>query len=184
MVELLVVLAIFCIVAAFALPELWSAIYLGRTRGAAADLAGLIQQARVTAEKQNTTLGVYAGSVGSNAVGAFVNCQINATTPCTSGGNGTTWLSGDPNVAFANGVTNGAAASAPAALNPGFTTEATGTILFFSSRGLPVKSSGATYVLSKGVIFYITDTHGNWAAVSVSGAGRSKVWMWNGNGWN
>lgn len=172
--ELLVVVAVTMILMAFAVPQLMGAIYLSRVRGGAADFAGLIQQARITAEKQNATLGVYAGAVESNATGAFID-----TT-----GNGSTWTSPDPDVPYANGVTNGSASNAPSVLNPGFTPESAGTTLYFSPRGLPVKSSGGSYVASAGVIFYLTDSHQDWAAVSVSGAGRSKVWVWNGTGWH
>jgi prepilin-type N-terminal cleavage/methylation domain-containing protein len=182
MIELAVVMAIMLTVAAFALPQLMTSIYMWRVRSAANDLAGLIQQGRILAEKQNTTLAVYTGTV-NRGTGAFVNCSVLTSTPCSSGGNGTTFQSGDPEIAFANGVTNSTASSAPGTLSPGFTPEAAGTVLYFGPRGLPEKTSGATYVLSNGVVFYITDNHNDWAAVSVSGAGRSKIWMWNGTSW-
>jgi Tfp pilus assembly protein FimT len=170
--EMAVVLAVLLTLSALAVPQLMSTVYMSRVRGAASDLSGLIQQARIMAERQNTTLPVYAGTVETNATGAFIGVK------------GSTWQSGDPDVPYANGVMNAASSSAPSTLNPGFTTEASGTVLYFSPRGLPAKSSGATYVASNGVVFYITDSHGNWAAVSVSGAGRSKVWVWNGSTWN
>jgi Tfp pilus assembly protein FimT len=173
-VEMVVVAAIILILGGFAVPVLMNTIYLSRVRGASSDLSGLVQQARILAERQNIDLGVYAGAVGTNATGAFID-----TT-----GNGSTWKTGDPDIPFAKGVTNGVASNAPGTLNPGFTPESASTILYFSPRGLPVKSSGATFIASNGVVFYITDSHGDWAAVSVSGAGRSKVWVWNGGAWN
>jgi Tfp pilus assembly protein FimT len=171
-VELAVVLAVGLVLGGLAVPQLMSTIYLSRVRAAANDLSGLIQQARIMAERQNTTLPVYAGTVETNATGAFI------------GLNGSTWQSGDPDIPYASGVTNGAAASAPSGLNPGFTPEPAGTVLYFSPRALPVMSSGSTYVASNGVVFYITDSHNDWAAVSVSGSGRSKAWVWNGSAWN
>lgn len=172
MIELMVVLAIILILSAIATPYLLNAIYLARTRSAADDLSGLVQLAKITAEKQNTTLPVYVGTVETGATGGFI------------GIGGSTWATGDPDVPFANGITAGAAASVPSALSPGFGPEATGTTLYFSPRGLPVKASGATYVASAGVIFYLTDPHSNWSAVSVSGSGRSKAWVWDGNSWH
>lgn len=173
-VEMVVVAAIILILAGFAVPVLMKTIYMSKVRGAASDLSGLVQQGRILAEKQNGDLAVYAGAVETNATGAFID-----TT-----GNGSTWKTGDPDIPFGNGVTNGVASNAPGTLNPGFTPESAGTVLYFSPRGLPVKSSGATFIASNGVVFYITDSHGDWAAVSVSGAGRSKVWVWNGSSWN
>lgn len=174
MTELLVVMAVMLVLAAFGIPQLLNTIYLSRVRGAAVDMAGLIQQARITAEKQNATLGIYTGAVETNATGVFAD-----TT-----GHGSTWTLPDPDVPYAGGVTNALAANAPTALNPGFTAEAAGTVLYFSPRGLPVKSSGSSYVASAGVIFYLSDSHHDWAAVSVSGAGRSKVWLLSGTVWH
>jgi Tfp pilus assembly protein FimT len=171
-IELTVVLAITLVLAGLAIPQLMNTIYMSRVRGAANDLSGLIQQARIMAERQNTTLPVYAGTVETNATGAFI------------GVNGSTWQTGDPDIPYANGVTNGAASSAPSGLSPGFTPEAAGTVLYFSPRALPAKSSGSTYVASNGVVFYITDSHNDWAAVSVTATGRSKVWLWNGSTWH
>jgi prepilin-type N-terminal cleavage/methylation domain-containing protein len=181
--ELLVSLAIVLIIAVFGIPQLLNATAFWKVRNAAADLSGLIQQGRMLAEKQNTTLAVYTGSVESSSSGAFVNCSLASTTPCSSGGNGSSWQSGDPEIVFPGSVTNAPASSAPATVNPGFTPESAGTVLYFSSRGLPVKSSGTTYVLTSGFVFYLTDGQ-HWAAVSVSAAGRSKVWVFNGTAWS
>jgi prepilin-type N-terminal cleavage/methylation domain-containing protein len=168
LIELVTVATIILILAAIAVPQLLSVTYTWRLRGAATDLGGLIQQARMLAEKQNTALPVYTGSVETNAQGAFI------------GTSGSTWTAGEPDVPYGGGVSNGAAASAPAGLSPGFTPEAAGTTLYLSARGLPAKASGSTFVPSNGVIFYLRDTHGNWSAVSVTGAGRTKVWTWSG----
>jgi Tfp pilus assembly protein FimT len=180
MLEMAIVLAIVLILAAIALPQLMSALSMSRVRGAAIDLSGLVQQARMMAEKQNTTLAVYTGTLAGTTTGAFVNCS---PTACPSGGNGTTWQAGDPTVVFTSGVTNAAAASAPSAVNPGqgFVTEPAGTVLFFNARGLPALNDGTPCT---GVVFYFTDSYHNWAALSVSQAGRSKVWVWSGKSWN
>lgn len=179
MVEMVIVIAIIMIIAAFGLPMLMNTIYLSRARGAAIDLASLIQQARILAERKNTTIAVYAGSVETNVSGAFINCS---TASCPSGGNGSTWQSGDPDVPYTPGVFNAAAASAPATLNPGFTLASAGTILYFNARGLPSTATGL--LATTGFVFYLNDTHGDWAAVSVSAAGRSKVWMYTGGTWH
>jgi Tfp pilus assembly protein FimT len=180
MLELAIVLAIVLILAAFALPQLMRTVSMSRVRGAAIDLSGLVQQARIMAEKQNTTLAVYAGTLTGTTQGAFINCSPNS---CPAGGNGSTWQAGDPTVAFTNSVRNAAPASAPSAVNPGhgFITEPAGTILFFNPRGLPVLNNGTPCT---GIVFYFTDSYNNWAALSVSESGRSTVWVWSANSWN
>jgi Tfp pilus assembly protein FimT len=184
MIEIAVVLAIVMIVAAIAIPQVMNALNRMKLRGAASDFSSLIQEARILAERQNTTLAVYAGLVETNVNGAFINCSITPGSSCPAGGNGSSWASTDPDIPFPSGITNGSATSVPTVLSPGFTTESAGTVLYFGPRGLPQKSSGGTYVSSNGVIFYLKDSKGDWAAVSVSGAGRSKVWMLSGSTWN
>lgn len=185
MVEIAIVVAVTLIIAAFTVPQTLKAIYKMKIRGAANDLAGLVQQARIMAERQNNPIAVYAGTVDKNATGAFINCTmvISTSNPCPAGGNGSSWVAGEPDVPYPSVVSNGSASNVPTALSPGFTTESAGTILYFGPRGLPVKPSGGIYVPANGVIFYLTDTKGDWAAVSVSGAGRSKVWVLSGTTW-
>jgi len=170
MVELLVVISITAILTAIAIPQVFNMVYASRIRGAANGLAGLVQQGRMLAEQQNKTIPVLTGNIGTNAPGAFI------------GVNGTTWQSGDPSVGYAASISNASASNVPTALSPGFTAEPAGTTLYFNWRGAPVTSSGA-YMSPKGVIFYLSDTHNNWAAVSVSSAGRAKVWMLSGTSW-
>jgi Tfp pilus assembly protein FimT len=169
--ELIIVLTLMLIVVGFEVPQLLQATHTSILREQSESLCGLIQKARIMAEKQNTNLPVYAGSVETNRVGAFIGVA------------GSSWTSQDPDIPYPAGVTNGSTSNAPATLNPGFTPEATGTTLYFSPRGIPVKPSGSAYVASQGVIFYITDTTNDWAAVSVSPVGTSKVWIWNGSAW-
>lgn len=181
LIELCIVLAITVILAGIAVPQVMNTVYRSRVRDTATELSALVQQARITAEQKNIILPVYTGAVQGGAAGAFVPCVTTAPVNCPSGGNSTTYLSGDGAVSYAGDVTNGAAGSAPAGLSPGFVPAAAGTTLYFSSRGVVSTAAG---VFSNGVILYITDSHNNWAAVSVSSIGRNKVWVWNGSNWN
>jgi Tfp pilus assembly protein FimT len=58
MVELVVVLFIVLIVAAFAIPNIMQAVYNQRLRSSAADLSVLMQQARILAGENNTTYSI------------------------------------------------------------------------------------------------------------------------------
>lgn len=180
LLELMVVLVVSAVLTAITVPQAIRIVRLSRMRGAGASFSGLIQQARGMAEQKNLTLPVLTGNVQNSEPGAFVACSASS---CPSGGNGTSFQSGDTSVPFASGVTNGAAGSAPSGLSPGFTPEAAGTTMYFSPRGV-VKTSGSSFVLATGFVFYLTDVNSDWAAVSVSPLGRSKVWVWNGSNWN
>jgi len=176
--ELVVVITILLILAGIAVPEVMNAVYMSHVRGAADNLSVLIQQARMTAEQHDVTIPLYATAVGTDSVqGAFISCSASACP------NAPTWQSGDAYVAYGADVSNSAQASAPAELNPGFVPEAAGTVLYLSPLGRAYKSSGVSYTMSKGFVYYLSDSHNDWAAVSVSPLGRSKVWIYTG-GWH
>lgn len=176
LIELVVVLAISVILTSIAVPEVLDTYYASRTRSAANQFMALVQQARIVAGQSNATIPVYTGTVSNSSNGAFIAC---AAVPCTSGGNGTLYQTGDQFVAYPVGVQNAASSSAPTGLNPGFT-PATGT-LYFSPRGVTVTGPGGALV--NGFVFYLNDSRNNWAAVAVSSIGRTKVFVWNGSSW-
>lgn len=181
LIELVVVLAISVVLAAIAVPQVLNTYYSTRTRDAANQFSGLIQQASILAEQKNVTIPVFTGAVRNGANGVFVACS---SSSCPSGGNGTTYVTGDTAVPYGGSVTNGSASSAPSGLKPGFTPESAGTTLYFNPRGMAVKSNITNYTLAKGFVFYLTDNRNDWAAVAVSSIGRSKVYVWNGSTWN
>lgn len=181
LVELCLVLAISVVLAAIAVPEVLNTYHSAQVRDAANEFAGLIQQASILAEQKNVTIPVYTGAVQNGAKGVFVACSSSA---CPSGGNGSSYQTGDVAVTYGGDITNGVTGNAPTGLKPGFTPEAAGTTLYFSPRGVAEKALGSGYTLSRGFVFYLTDSRNNWAAVAVSSIGRSKVWVWNGSSWN
>src|SRR5882762_8436845 len=72
LVELLVVLFVVMVIAAIAIPNILLAVSNIRLRASAGDLAGLMQQARILAAKNNTTYTVLYGT-GNGAQIAFVD---------------------------------------------------------------------------------------------------------------
>lgn len=172
--ELMTVVGILFILLAVGAPKLITAVHLSQVRGAADGLASLVQRGRIGAERQNQTLAVYTASVANGTPGAFVD-----TT-----GNGSTWQSTDSTyVTFEGNVTNSTGSNAPTGLTNsllGFTPASAGTVLYFNSLGLAVKSDGTQ---SPGLVYYLTDPTGDWAAVAVSPLGRSRIWLWNGAQW-
>ena len=178
LVELCVVMAITVVMASLAVPQVMKTYYSAQVRDAANQFSALVQQANILAEQKNVTIPVYTGAVQNGANGAFIACS---SSSCPSGGNGTSYQSGDTAVSFAGDVTSGSSSSAPSGLSPGFTA-ATGT-MYFSPRGTTVTAPGG-FGLANGYVFYFKDSRGDWAAVSVTSIGRTKVWVWNGSNWN
>ena len=173
--EISVVIGIALVISAMAIPSITTSIANTKLRGAAYDLSGLIQKCRIAAVQNNTTYAVVFGTINS-AAGAFVDYNGNSS-----------YTSGEPTVQFPRTVSQVAAPNGtggtPTALDGvsgplGFTAQ-TGNISF-NARGLP--STGGGYV------FYLNDTRpygqSGWAAVSVTPAGRIKVWYWGGSAWN
>lgn len=181
MLELLICMAIMMVLAAIAIPQVMNAVYLSRIRGAADDVSALAQQARAIAEKNNATIPLYLGNnnVGpSNSSGAFISCT-NGACP-----GGTAWVVNDSYIAYSGSVTN--SANPPVALtqaNLGFTPLAAGNTLYFTPLGTISSAAAGTYT-SQGFAFYLSDTRNNWAAVSVSPTGRSKVWLYTAGSWH
>lgn len=184
MIELMVCVAIMVVLAAIAIPQVINAVYLSRIRSAADDLSALVQQARALAEKNNATVPVYVGNNDggpNNGAGAFVSCISGGGTSCPGG---TGWVVNDPYVPYVGSVTN--SANPPAALAQatlGFTTQPVGTTLYFTPLGAISNVPVGTYT-AQGFAFYLKDNRNNWAAVSVSPTGRSKVWLYTANSWH
>jgi prepilin-type N-terminal cleavage/methylation domain-containing protein len=177
-VELLTVMAIMMVLSAIGIPVLMNAVYASRIRSAADELSALVQQARTTAEQRNAKIPFYTANVGQSALpGGFISCS---STNCPDAA---AWKAGDPYVPYGSGVTNGLAANVPTALNPGFLLQPAGTTLYLTPLGLASNAATGTYTAS-GFVFYLTDTRSNWAAVSVSPRGKSKVWLYSAGAWH
>jgi prepilin-type N-terminal cleavage/methylation domain-containing protein len=166
LIELLTVVGIMFIVAAIGVPKLITAVHVSRVRSGADAVLSVVQQARIAAQRTNTTVNVYTGAVAGGGSGGFAD-----TT-----GSGSSFHAGDVYATFPANVTTGSYSTAPGNLSSaiGFTPSTSAT-LGFNSLGM---ESG-----SVGVVFCLTDPYGDWAAVAVSPLGRSKVWIWTGAKW-
>lgn len=187
LIELSIVLAIILVVAAITLPSLPTILESIKVRGAADELAGFYQEARMRAIQDDN---YYEVIVAGNPAGAFLDL----------GGNG---------VAAANPALQLPAAitlnnlGAPAGLDQkklGFTPLSTETSVMFdqdgtqrpglawNSRGLPCQRPGPTSVCQTGIgwvqyLQYQGGTGPVYAAVSVSPASKVKVWTYKGGAW-
>ena len=203
LVELLVVVAIIMVVAAIATPSIINGINGIRLRSAGSALTGIMQQARQTAVQRNRYLTVKPTVVAGGRA-AYIDLNYNnafdAGAPAP-----------EPMIQWPRGVAL-VAAGAPNTANligqccATFVPQNSAVLPSFNSRGLPcvgpasptppggvggvpnsvcnVRDAGGGTV---GFVFYLSQTRPfgavGWAAVSVTPAGRVRVWTYSGTTW-
>ena len=177
LMELMIALVIALVVAGIAVPNLATVLANVRLRGSASDLSGLLQRARLAAVQNNTTYTVRFMS--GQTAGAYADLNNNSS-----------FDAGEPMIQFGGTTKQVAAGGAPSALDGGGGplgwTATTGNVSF-NPRGLPCDVTRTPCGTNVGYVFYLSDTRaggqGGWAAVSVTAAGRVKVWTWSGTAW-
>lgn len=196
LIELLVVVAIMLVVAAFAIPTLSTTMDSYRLHSTLGSAANMVQRARMQAIKRNITQHIHFATVNNRAA-IFVtdiDDTVSVTAPVPGAANDPKlsaefWLSSQ----FAlSGVPSGT--GAPAALTGALMW---GTSLpinsspqdpYFNSRGMPCLPDPITTVCVpvNGFVYYY-QYHGSratrWAATSISAAGLIQSWFWNGTSW-
>jgi len=191
LIELLIVVFVVMVVAAIAIPNVLLAVSNIRLRASAGDLAGLMQQARILAAKNNTLYVVLYGTSNGAQI-AYVRDARNGT------GN---YVAGEPLMEFsgtsipASGTPTGSGQPSAYVLagDTGSGSYDNTKIVGFTGRGLPCNydttttpatcsTPAATYF-----VYYLTDARvggAGWAAVVVTKGGRTKIVTWNGGAWN
>jgi prepilin-type N-terminal cleavage/methylation domain-containing protein len=185
LVETTVVVAIFLVIASITVPNLPTLMLDMKLRGAAQELAGFYQQARMRAVQDDT---YYEVLPTADVPGLFLDVNGNGT-PASA-----------PRIELPAEVTL-INAGAPAGLDPaklGFQPPAStdtfdhdGTDrpgLAWSARGLPCQRLSATSICQGGngwiqYLQYNGNSQPAYAAVSVSPAGRTRVWVYQGGVW-
>lgn len=201
LLELLIVIAIIMVVGAVATPNVMNAIYTIRLRSAASNIGGVLQSARMQAIRANryySIRGVAAPAVVNNVTAVYVD-SIGAGAGYGSGN--AAWDTGETIVQLPAGVQIDASGANPAfngavLIGPAFGNPAPTTVPTFNARGLPCVMAGAVcnnigplnntsinflYFLRMNTPFGV-----RWAAISVTGAGRVKTWVYSAtaNTWN
>ena len=202
LIELMIVLVISLVVAAFAVPNISAAITNIRLRGSVSNVAGLLQQCRILAVKSNKIEVARIGTT-NNASMVFVDVDFNNSY---SPPNGATGVAGEPVVQMTQGVSVdfiGPAAAFPAATLLGYS-QLPSLAPFnvgFNQRGLPCTPNSAvgtvtvcaiggmtfTTTSNAGYLYYfkIKNVFGDsWAALTITPAGRIRVWTLNGTTWS
>jgi Tfp pilus assembly protein FimT len=190
LLELLIVVFVVMVVAGIAIPNILAAVANVRLRASAGDLAGLMQQARILAAKNNTTYAILYGTRNGARI-AYVDLN----------GNGS-FDTNEPLMEFsgttvpASGTPSGSGGQPSAYVLVGDTGSSSydnTNTLGYTGRGLPCNYDTTTTPATcstppaKYFVYYMSDTRvggSGWAAVVVTKGGRAKIVTWNGSSWN
>lgn len=203
LVELSVVVIITLIVSAWAVPSALTSIRMAHLRGAASDYAGLLEQARIYAIRDNRYYSTYILSPAGNdqVAQAYVDLP-QGSPPAKNGGTGV--QVGDPVITIGSDVVVEAVGSAPATSNlesqllpattPVTPTDASVTAPTFGPRGLPctplaLTGGGGTVCDNSGGptaywTFLQNTKTSSWQAVTITPAGRIQKWFYTGSTWS
>lgn len=179
LLEVALVAAIGMIVTATAIPNMVDAIANMRLRSSLTSLAGVIQNCRMLAVKQNQAMSTHFSPTSTGVV-AYVNLASSSST----------YTTGDSQVELEAPVIQTTTATGPGAPTPlasttlGFTPQTSDPS--FNSTGLPCAYSSGLCP-NNGFIYYFHDMRPGgktgWAALSISPAGRLTKWFWSGSAW-
>jgi Tfp pilus assembly protein FimT len=175
LIEILIVTSVTLCIAATAIPKFVSTIASVELRAGVRSAAGILQQNRAQAIKQNTFLKTkYSNGTSGGIVYNDLNDNGHPDATEPQAQMGTTVL--------AYSAPTGIPALGNAELS---FTPVTTTTVAFSSTGQPCN---AWHSCAVGMVVYFTDTRvvgsPGWAAVSISPVGRVATWMWDGSAWS
>lgn len=180
LVEIVVAVALILSIAVIAVLSIMQAVRRYRLRSAAYELAGLIQDARSTAENSDNYIAIQFNATGTTAFtdpgGGATPVQVTLSngvivSPPPDGSNGS------PTALYKISSDTG---STTTAMVPGTRTMA------FSKRGLPCDfSDGVTCVTpaASSFVYYLNSPDG-WAALVVARSGQTGISIWKGASWS
>jgi Tfp pilus assembly protein FimT len=201
-VELAIVTIIVLIICATAIPGMITSMRNAHLRGAASDLSGLYEQARIFSIRDNRYYSTYIlAASGSSPQLAYVD-MLPKRSSLASGNGGTSVASGDPEIVMTSEVVQQPVGSAPntnnlksqllPATTPVTPTDTSATAATFGPRGLPCTSisvtGGSVCDSSGGPTAYWTflenTKSSTWQAVTITPAGRIQKWYYDGTNWD
>jgi type IV fimbrial biogenesis protein FimT len=184
LIEILIVVVVLLVIAALAIPSMTTTIANYRLRGAASNVGGIVQTARMRTIHDNQFYSVRVAT-WNNARVAYVDLNGNSQYDVAP----TAPDKPEPAAQLPSGVsvvTGGGPSTSTMNLGTGWTTLTTAPT--FGAQGLPCTVSGGVCQRISGgslvgYIVYVTDARGAWAAVTVTPAARIKTWLWRGSIW-
>ena len=201
MIELVLVMFLMLVIAAFTIPNVMLAVSNAQLRGSASELAGLMQQARILAAKNNPqNPPVYPVRFTTRGTAQIAYVDMNNTSTWDSSITINSVTVNDPEIEFGGSVVPAAGPPSGAGGQPTpfvLTGDSSSGLPFsnvstvaFTSRGLPCDFTSPPTCSSPApsyFVYYLTDSRigkPGWAAVVVTKGGRTKVVTWNGTAWN
>ena len=201
LVELLVVIAIGLIVTGLAIPITRNALGNIHLRGSGTDYANLLQEARISAIKDNR---LYSVRMDTTATPNFAYIDVLPKNADGTSGSGS-FTVGDPELLLAANVVQVPISSTPDA-GTGLQTQVSGaggaaltdtyanaTPVTFTARGLPCTpvsspttacSTAATAIFTAFVSCFQSNVTQQFEAVTVTPAGRVQTWVYNNGAWS
>jgi len=183
LLEVMAVTLVSVIITMTALPNMINALGNMRLRSSMTSLAGVLQNCRILAVKENRAMTTHfvAKAYGSSF---GVIAYVKPATDTSDLGKGDSQVQLEAPVSQ---VTTPSGPGAPSAITTSqlsFTAETSDPS--FNPTGLPCAYSGGNCP-NKGFVYYFHDTRLSgqmgWAALSISPAGRLKKWYWSGSAW-
>jgi Tfp pilus assembly protein FimT len=186
LIDVVLVMTITLVLGAIAIPQFLRITYDTQLRNSAAELADLMQRARMSAARANATYPVRFTTT-NNLQQIYIDIN-NSGSPDTNEPS----LTLPSHVVGASGAPDGTGGNPTAYTLVGDSTSGTpfdnSNLLAYSPRGLPCNyitstSTCATPAASYFVYYLRNDQNKGWSAVLVTKSGRTKALMWNGAGW-
>jgi Tfp pilus assembly protein FimT len=184
LIDIMIVVTLMLVISAISIPQFMRTLYNLQLRSAAAEVADLMQHARMSAARANATYPLrfqMNGGLQQAYIDLNNNSALDANEPV---------IDLPKSITGASGAPNGSGGQPSAYVLVGDTSSGTpfdnSNVIAFSPRGLPCDYTSSTCATPAAsyFVFYFTDSRsGMWSAVSVTKAGRSKVLMWNGGSW-
>lgn len=187
--ELLVVLAVSLIVAAFAVPEMVTTLDAMKLRGTLTSTSNMIQRARTQAIKSNQTQRIHFATVSGKVVVFVTTSTDTAIQPVSTDANLSAQLWFPTQFSIPGAPTSPAPMTTTFMWGSNISSTNQNVDPYFSSRGMPCLPDTTTKVCqpANGFVYYYkySTSHGvtRWAATSISPAGRVQNWFWNGSTW-
>lgn len=181
LLELVTVVAIALIIAAFAIPVMMSTVNNIKLRYAAVNFSGLLQKARIEAVRKNTFYTVQQYNMPTGDVAYYVDLTKSATP---------TYAAGDPLVELGQvtvhpGTGSGAPNESSFVGSFSFTMNTGASALAaFNARGLPCIAAPpiCPEAAGQGFVYFLNRSGNSWAAVVITPSGRVQVWSYDNSG--
>jgi Tfp pilus assembly protein FimT len=176
-IEMVLVVGIALVVGAMAAPSVMSAVANMRLRSSASGVAGLLQNARMQAVKEDTFYTSRSTTLsGTQTLVAYVDLD-----------NDQSYDSNEPTLQLPANTTF-EFSGFPSTSSLGSPTTPTAFLPAFNARGLPCVAAGTVCnTITTPVAYFVRNARPfgafGWAAVSITPAGRVRTWIWDGNAW-